>query len=208
MRKPFLTTGTLFFGLIIGLAALGVGYGLWSDELEINGTVTTGKLDARMTLGEVDQGQYVNNGHNDDLEAEDKDVGECTAQLIAGPQLSTANDTFDTGPDKVEISVTNGYPSFHCYVEVDVKNAGTIPIKVHAPGVFLVTPPANANAADIHVELHNCWTNDLQLEPGEDTVTQYPDCVVHIHVEQSADENATYSFLATIFAHQYNEEPQ
>jgi hypothetical protein len=38
--------------------------------------------------------------------------------------------------DKVEITVTEAYPCYSCYVEVDIHNTGSIPI-THGPWVCL-----------------------------------------------------------------------
>jgi hypothetical protein len=200
LAKKSLPMTAIVVILILALASLGVSYGLWSDTLEINGVVHTGYVDAHMTLGEVDQGEYVPNGTNDDLEVELKDVAECTAELKPGP-LGDAPD-YDTPPDKVDISITNGYPSFHCYVEIDVANAGTIPIKVKPPSA---TNVVNTGGSNLTIETLACWTTDLQLEPGEDSVTAFPQCRVHIHIEQSATEKADYYFEGQFLAYQWNE---
>jgi hypothetical protein len=195
--------------LIVALASLGVAYGLWSDELEINGVVHTGIVDAHMTLGEVDQGGYWDNDNNDDMEFEGKDVGECEAYLVNGPILTTKYDTIDTPPDKVEIMVYNGYPSFACYVEVDVENAGTIPIYVEPPKATNIQGPSLScpTCDDVTVRLLDCWDEPFQLHPGEDTATWFPNCRVYIHVEQPAKENAKYAFEGRFLAWQWNETP-
>jgi hypothetical protein len=195
----------LILMLIVALAGLGVAYGLWSDELEINGVVHTGIVDAHMTLGEVDQGGWWYNGGDDDHEFEEKDVAECYATLKPGPLLTTAYDTIDTPPDKVDIEIKNGYPSFVCNVLVDVYNAGTIPV--------YVAPPSATNIWGVEddavsIELKDCWQEPLQLHPGEDTDMYYPECRVWLHVEQWAKEDYhDYYFEGKFLAWQWNEMP-
>ena len=50
-RKPYVTTGALFMGLIVLLGVMGVVSGLWSKNLVINGQVTTGDLNADWDCG-------------------------------------------------------------------------------------------------------------------------------------------------------------
>ena len=45
-RRKSLPVGVLVMLLVLALVSLGVGYGLWSETLKINGMVETGDLDA------------------------------------------------------------------------------------------------------------------------------------------------------------------
>jgi hypothetical protein len=216
-------------GLVIALGGLGIGYGLWTDLLEVSGTVETGFVDAKLTKGEVDQGTvteeeavYNNDNVDDDVELEGKDIAECVATL--GSQTDPAlgsNVDEDATNDKLTVTITNGYPSFSCFVEVDVQNIGTIPIKIDALTI------TNNNPTQIEVDVVHpdatgelvagCWDDGLQLEPGatpatgEDTedATVFGVCVIRVHVLQAAAESQTganaYSFSASISADQWNE---
>ena len=104
-RKALPITTVLLI-LALALATVGVGYGLWSKTLFIEGDVRTGEVDAEMSVAEVDQSDSYNDicpsggttiGQdcdddgflNDDLEAVDpltgepKDIAECVA-FVAG----------------------------------------------------------------------------------------------------------------------------
>jgi len=157
--------------LLVALATMGVAYGLWAKTLYINGTVNTGNVDAEFS-GPVF------------WDEEAKDVGTCEAWLSATNQ---ANDTLN-------ILITNGYPSYWCFVAFDVHNTGSIPIHVHQPE--LAAPP------EVTVLVDGCYAQDTQLHYSEQAW-----CQLKIHVEQGAAQGASYTFGGTIFVHQYNEEP-
>lgn len=201
-RKTLPITTVLLI-LALALSTVGVGYGLWAKTLNIVGTVHTGKVDAALSVEEVDQlfdfndrcpnGQYSigidcdQDGFlNDDWEVEEKDIAECVAFLDKD------------NPAKMYVEITEGYPSFNCFVRYDVTNTGTIPIKIHSP-VY-----TNPHPDEIHFNGWPpiCYTNDTQLEEGEKAY-----CNLHIHVEQPAAMNTTYTVGIEIFGHQWNEEP-
>ena len=49
------TTVILVGILIIALAGIGIGYGLWFEELTVSGSVTTGTLDVAFAPFEIDE---------------------------------------------------------------------------------------------------------------------------------------------------------
>src|SRR3970040_1007247 len=59
-RKP-IPVGTLFMGLVVALAAVGVGYGLWSKTLFIQGSVSAGDLNAVFVDAFTDDDGVVDN---------------------------------------------------------------------------------------------------------------------------------------------------
>ncbi|HEY5625996.1 MAG TPA: hypothetical protein VIT93_05870 [Dehalococcoidia bacterium] len=230
-RKGFFSAGLLLMILVIALGTIAVGYGLWSKVLTIEGTVHTGSVAAVLSLEEIDQGDDAqpveplfwegdsecdaDSAANDDCEVEGKDIGDCTAQLLDGLP--------NPGPQPLEVTVVRAYPSFHCWVQFNVENTGSIPIRVHQPVIqnpnpnavtVDVLPPGNHGPAADNDSV--CYhdntihpftgaagpTDHPQLEPGEVAF-----CLLHIHVEQAADQNAEYSFTASVCTHQWNEEP-
>jgi hypothetical protein len=210
-------------GLVIALGGLGIGYGLWTDLLEVSGTVSTGMVDAKLTKGEVDQGTvteteavYDNDGVDDDVELEGKDIAECTATLGSqtDPAVPGSGSTDqDATADKLTVTITEGYPSFSCFIEIDVANIGTIPIKIDA--IEITNDDPTAIEVDVlHVATDGsladgCWADGLQLEADEDTEdsTIFGVCVIRVHVLQTAEEgqSGTYTFSAEIWADQWNE---
>jgi len=210
-RKALPTTTVLLI-LAVALATVGVGYGLWSKVLTIEGTVYTGEVNAVLSIEEIDEGDaslVSDNGINEDKEIEGKDVGECTAELIDVPP-----DLVNKGPQLMRITIRNGYPSFSCFVNFNVQNLGTIPIKVDQPVLSGVDPDA-LDVAFIKGSLGagGCYYNEEppgvpvgdviphpQLEP-EDMIF----CTIWVHVRQQASQSATYTFVARVLAHQWNE---
>ncbi len=122
--------------LIIALAAMGVGYGLWFEDLFIWGTVTTGTLDVGFSgpwieewftneWGEVIASPEVNPG----LFEIKHDTVYCDAWL-EGPD---GDSVVDEGADHLFIEVGGAYPSYHCLVTFDVTNIGTVPVHLAGP---------------------------------------------------------------------------
>src|SRR5688572_4293974 len=105
MKRGLVPSGAVFLGLIISLAALGVGCGLFSDTLRISAAVVPGSVNAGFGLNELDEGLVrgaaggpTDNGANEDKEAGGLDVAECyarpTAPLSAADEaLSPVDDT-------------------------------------------------------------------------------------------------------------------
>ena len=90
---------SLVFVLLIGLAAIGIVYGAWTDSLAIGGNVTTGSLDVVFVPGgpvpEVDP-------------------------------LNLAACTLVYGDDVVTVNVTGAYPGYQCNPQITIKNLGTV----------------------------------------------------------------------------------
>jgi hypothetical protein len=177
LRRKALPVGTLFIVLVIALALLGVGYGLWSKTLYISGTVGTGTVDAVFAAASTTE-----NDHG-------KEVGDCDATI--DPDQDGSN-------DKLGVTLTNGYPSYECWVDFTVQSTGSIPIHIYQPE-FTSLPPAN----EVTVQLltAECYPDDHQLHENDIS----PTCRLYIHVEQDAAQSATYTFDAEIEARQFNE---
>ena len=71
-RVPMTTTIVLLF---IALASVGIGYGLWSKTLFIDGTVNTGQVNVAFTAAFTDDDDVV-----DDAAKDSQDTDSCTAQ--------------------------------------------------------------------------------------------------------------------------------
>lgn len=212
MRITRLPIAMLSMATVFSMATMGVSYTLWADKLEINGTVKTGIVDTRLSVVATEVAEF-----------EGKDVGKCTAVTLSGaaqgvlgggnkPQTpgGPVGADIDTGDDKVEISITNGYPFYACDVKVTVTNYGTIPVKLQP---LALADLVNAgNVVGVTITENNCWAGGFQIEPvnaaaiGVTPVTPTSaDCTLHFEIQQAADENATYSFVKQFEAHQWNE---
>jgi hypothetical protein len=86
--------------VVIALASLGMAYGLWSDNLVIDGSVSLGNLDVNFVPG------------GSIPEVDPYGVGECT--VVYGDDVAT-------------ITVTGAYPGYQCNPMLTVTNDGTVP---------------------------------------------------------------------------------
>jgi hypothetical protein len=140
VKRNKLPVGALFIVLVLALAMVGVGYGLWADKLYIDGTVATGTVDVMFSddpwAREEDHG---------------KEVGNCEAQV---GDMNSENDL-------LTIEVTNTYPSYECWVEFEVLSVGSIPVHIYQPDLGPL-PPAN----EVTVSLDTCYPDDYQLHQG------------------------------------------
>jgi hypothetical protein len=108
----------------------------------------------------------------------DKDVASCTVSGVNSQTLT--------------ITIDNGYPSYTCDVDFTVTNTGTVPVKVHSFDTSGVPSQLDVTLTGLPIGTQI----DAGLEaPGD----------VHIHVNQTADQGATYTFSASIQLNQWNE---
>ena len=188
-RKALPITTVLLI-LALALATVGVGYGLWAETLRITGTVETGEVDVGFSGPVVTEWVEVD-GEPEAEPAEKDAAAECSA---VASRTSTG---LDDGNNRIAVTVTGAYPSYHCGVYFDVSNLGTVPVKVHRP-VSVAGNPA-------WVTIDGCYAQDTQLERGQSTTW----CLILIHFdnEDEVNENDDYGFAFDVFAHQWNEEP-
>jgi hypothetical protein len=188
----------LVIALVLAPAMLGVSYGLWSDQLEVNGVVHTGEVDAGWYFALCNEFHTWPNEMNPG-EFEGKDVGSWSIQI--DPQ----NDQL------LHFTINNGYPSYavDCSAKYIVK--GSIPVVVRGLTIIPVSGLTNcqlSNDPDENTKKLTCdqltviFQNGvgLQLHPGAKTPTN-----LMVHVEQQAAENATYEFDAVVCVAQWNE---
>jgi hypothetical protein len=190
MFRKSLPIGTLVMILILALAAIGVGYGLWAERLQIFGRVVTGEVD--VFLSGPAMSEWVDIRGEPNPEPPEKDpYTVCEGRAYQVSQ----DDPYDDGPDTIEILVSGAYPSYHCEAFFDVYNIGSVPVKVSAP-VQVAGPD--------WVALKECYEPWTQIEPNE-----YVLCKVHIHFTNTddVDENTEYRFQFLIDALQWNEAP-
>jgi predicted ribosomally synthesized peptide with SipW-like signal peptide len=186
-----LPVGTLVMVLVIMLALLGVGYALWSDTLVIEGTVNTGEVDMAFSpCATNDSGTANDPGYT-------KHVASCACARSDG----TIENPSDDGYDQLNITITDGYPSYSCNVTYDMSNIGTVP--VHLYSVFADYDP---NALDVEQACQDGQAAPVeigyQLHPGESV-----DCSIDLHVRQEAPENDTLYLHKEYWWGQYNEGP-
>jgi len=188
--------------MMLALLTLGVGYTLWSKSLYIDGTVGTGSVDSIFVdpftdddnkVDDLDKdvgdtGTCINDpntscdpdGSGKNVPRKDKDVGQCFVEF----------DAKDPTGETLLVTILNAYPSYYCTVFFDVKNSGSIPVKI-------------INLAAMGPHITASWT---QLEIGQQI---HPGDMVpgdlDIHVEQSAPEGGELLLVGKIQLAQWNE---
>jgi hypothetical protein len=238
--KKSLPFGAIVMLLILALATVGVGYGLWAKTVTIRGTVNTGELNVALSVEEIDESRdfdawYCPNGGgysigkdcdadgnlDDDLEYEDKDwVASCDAVPVDNGEYP---DLENEGPQGMLVTIENAYPSFNCFIQWNVENTGTIPVKVKHPRVYAWTGTEweelgpgfllggnygwdgeeyiyHLNSWPPTIGDETCYLNGTQLERGEIAL-----CNLHFHLGQLAEMDETYYFKVEAFVHQWNE---
>jgi predicted ribosomally synthesized peptide with SipW-like signal peptide len=195
MKKKALPINTMFLILVIALAALGVGYALWSETLTIEGTVKTGEVDVGFTAYDPMECVDTQEGLCQEEPELKDDAAECKVRWRRG------NDSPDEdGYDKLMVTVTGMYPSYHCKVSFDVKNLGNVPVHVKLP------EPTGDIPAWVATNFDKCYADGMQLHKGEST----PICTLDIHFSNDQaplEGSGPYTFGWTILAHQWNEDP-
>jgi hypothetical protein len=205
-RVPMTTTVVLLF---IALASVGVGYGLWSKTLYIDGTVNTGSVNSIFDKEFTDDDNVIDDPDKDlgdtgiceppdclygsgspdpaasGMNRKDKDVGQCFAEL----------DSQDS--QILNVTINNSYPSYYCTVFFDVHNTGTVPVKVQSlglkgPAITAGYVTAEWSGLEVGQQIDPCSQN---IVPGD----------IHIHVEQSAPQGETLELKGTIQLVQWNE---
>jgi hypothetical protein len=164
--------------LIISLAAVGVGYGLWFEIMEVRGTINTGVLDVEW-LGPIV------------TEYETKDVATCQANIAA---------------DTLTINVSNFYPSYVCEVEFGVLNVGSIPVHIQFDQQSLLAqPPFDGTFLDCTYDGAAVPLPDPFGDYAQVHSTQNIACKIYLHADNTLLQNDTYNFEWRIISWQYNE---
>jgi len=190
----------LVFALVVALASLGIGYGLWYKVLTVGGEVNTGTVHGYWTGAVTTDPPGANDVKDETGARADKDVGmlECTIDGL--------------DPEILHYTIHNGYPSYYADCEVEWTNDGTIPVKV----VALRAGPEGGPLVDIpfdtwvDLDLNGDGENDInlkltnglltQIDPGDDDAYS-----VWVHVKQTAPQGAVLGFDVEIQLNQWNE---
>jgi hypothetical protein len=170
--------GLICLTVVLALGSLGVAYALWSEELVIDSTVNTGEVNMEIVdITPNDPPGTIDPNH-------DKDVGSVVAEIDPGDN------------QRATITVTDAYPCYQGLVHFTVHNNGTVPVKLQA--IIVDAPPCITVSA---------WDGTgEQIEPGP--LWDPPamgDNTIRFHVEQCADELATYTYTVEFYYVQWNE---
>jgi len=207
-RKAFMSAGGLFMMLIVMLGVLGIVNGLWSKNLVVEGTVTTGDLNADWDCGWTNddgvggsegtiQGSH---GCDQSAAATVEPFGDDGADPHGSfdfpysepfVEKDVGECTLEIDPDEVNggedfgdqvaaVTIVNAYPSYECTITLWLSNTGSIP--------FNITGSVLSDVSDLPIELLNgaCEFDleDPQVDPGNEKQLE---CTVH--VLQEAEQN-------------------
>lgn len=193
------------------LTTVAISFALWADILKIQLVAYTGNVDVQFGdnpsvkeyVGFPDGSggwSFVPEGSS----TEAKNVGNCTVTLkeIENEESTSLGTSAGNNDLDLNITITNGYPGYNCTVTFEVKNTGTIPVKLYffdEHGNRLTPLPATFTIDDA-VKCTLSGTDGAQVHP-ENSATYTLSCVV----QQKASENTQYSTQIYIQARQWNE---
>jgi hypothetical protein len=100
----------------------------------------------------------------------DKDVGSCSAQVVAD--------------DQVVATLLNAYPSYSCELYVTMHNGGTVPERI---GLVEITSPPGITVDELD------GLTGTEIDPGQSVEGTFL-----VHVEQEALQGQVYTFTVSI----------
>ena len=128
-------------------------------------------------------------------------TGTVSAEIIAGncyddepPEKDVSDITCEVVDNTLVVTITNAYPCINYSCKFYVNNTGTIPVKVQEIAIS-----GDAEVGYVTVTVTGIEVGK-QLEPGEEV-----ECLLTVHLENSAAQNATYTFEVDICLVQWNE---
>ena len=196
--------------LMIAMATMGVGYGLWSKILTVNGTVNTGNIGAAFSSVLCFDHSHT---FSSDLTPTDPFGPHPHGALMDVPELKDVSSTtaaINANPMIIDITVNNAYPSNANDCEVEWTNFGSVPVFVELITINGTSTDANNNDLELELdgdpgdgpELWIQWINGLctQVDPGQTLAGS-----LKWHTEQGATEGATYQWQMEITLVQWNE---
>lgn len=184
--------------MIISLATVGVGYGLWSETLYINGVVNSGEVDASWNTpgnGCFEFYPWPQGGYFGEVEG--KDVGKWNIWV-------------DGTDDRIlHFQIDNGYPSYAVDCSVKYVIQGTVP--VYGRGTYIWPRSSNLTNCVLTGTIQKTLACDqltviftdnigVQFHPGDVGASN-----LMVHVEQPAAQNSTYQFDVGVCVGQWNE---
>jgi hypothetical protein len=210
-----------FVVALTALASAAAAYAMWSEQLNISGSVETGKLDWEIVPGPTIwldtcglQPGYGNQGGNDwnasylpepGVVQLDKDVGCTDVQLL---------DTDGDGDyDAMNITLNNVYPWYYTHIAIKVHNDGSIPLKIWRviiDGHEYYELNEQQLQQGVEVDLDHDGQPDILIWWGDNFGVQLHPCQsadisLDITVLQPAPQGTTLSFTISFDAIQWNE---
>jgi hypothetical protein len=94
----------------------------------------------------------------------------------------------------LSITIYDAYPCIEYHFPIDIHGVGSVP--AHLCPLVIISSDLPSGASVTFPD----WS-DVQLHQGDEEVGE-----IVVHLDNTADENTTYSFTAVLRAHQYNED--
>ncbi len=202
--------------VILGLGLIGYSYASWSQSVNINGSVQSGKL----SWGFVDT-SFISLDTGNDYTCDDSLTTFTQTDQDVGNTTGTFGDyDGDNVPHLFTVTLNNTYPDYYNNVTADVKNYGTIPVyfeqaqltwqgnaqTVDEGEIYLmnsdgtVTPYEGTIPSNALLEF--CWdaqSGTYQLPADNPIAEQF-----EVRVLDNVQQGANYSFSINMVANQFN----
>jgi len=215
--------GLICLAVVLTLGIAGVGFGWWSETLEIGqNPINTGDVDAifRQAISNDDgstgprfcingwwmESPYVDNGDNGDDPEACQAMGDTVSRTanvastaVTGAHPNGSQNVFTIGTTpykKLTVTITNAYPCYYATIFFNILNTGTVPCKVKS--LKLVSVSKGATVIDItDVDLVVCTTYYVDADTGnvDTTLDAGDDFSIHL----SDDEKTLYDVMGLAF---------
>jgi hypothetical protein len=175
-RRGLNRIGILAMALLLALGAMGTAYGAWVDEIYVEGTLSTGDINAGLSCG--NRWEEVNGVV---IDVPDTDI-DCSGGSMT-LTIDVTNAQFNATPTL----------NPHYYCEFTVSNAtGSLPIKIEDMDITGSYTGVTEAIEDL--------TEGTVIDPG-DTATGK----VHIHLTSAASAGANLTYTLTVTVERWNE---
>lgn len=169
--------------LVLSMGLLGTGYAYWTDALQVNTTVTTGKLDVDVTGGEMTF-KYVDtnsamNGENAFGTLEAEGASENLIRWETAPVVEVAEDGTE-----MNIEIGNLHPGTEFRYTYTLTNDSTMPIKA------VITKPEATTLQSVKGDLDGIEVKLVRGETEflpEETATTFADKMESVLIQAYGD---------------------
>lgn len=204
--------------LIVALAVMGVGYGLWYENLTIDGAVSTGTVSGQFVTELSPIGQSPNYCNDNENPSNITSGGPFPWKDIA--DLDVVVDSND--PRILHLTIDNGYPYYGGDCQFKYMSTGTVPVHVEdfsfdlnptntaanaqaLTGCTVTGPTISAGGYTLEADCNELWiavTDGLGSQLHEGVMKTGN---IAILVKQPAEQGSVYKIDFNIQLNQYNE---
>jgi hypothetical protein len=202
---------------LFALTAVGFGFAMWSDTVTAKVTVNTGCVEVGIKdLGTDDNGcaddALPDNGADPQVAPGNNSEGKDVASLVSENITAIGNTGYY---ERIEETLDNGYPYYAPTTKVEIKNLGSIPVKLNG----ITATPSGALVDNIII---NSWTinkgdgtefaTGTTLEGLQANLEKYQlhaeeslFVTIQMYLNQESEQGASGTIEFTIPAAQWNE---